>query len=65
MFRATTVAPGTKFMRGGIIDNHTLHDTVFKPGVELFSAHRVAWVKTVEAVEQAEGMPFARAKSKA
>ena len=66
MFRAGTVAPGTKFMRGGIIDNHTLHDTMLKPGVEIFSEHRGAWVSPVEGAEQAIGMgPFVEGRSKA
>lgn len=60
MFRAGTVAPGTRFMRGGIIDDQSLHDTMLKPGVEIFSEHRAAWVNPVSGVEQAKGMgPFA------
>jgi len=61
MFRAGSVAPGTKFMRGGIIDDHRLHDTMLKPGVEIFSEHRAGWVKPVDGVEQAKGMgPFGK-----
>lgn len=61
MFRAGSVAPGTRFMRGGIIDNHTLHNTMLKPQVEIFSEHRAAWVNPVAGVEQAEGMgPFGK-----
>lgn len=53
-------------MRGGIIDNHTLHDTMLKPGVEIFSEHRGAWVSPVEGAEQAIGMgPFVEGRSKA
>ena len=63
MFRAGTVAPGTKFMRGGIIDDHRLHDTMLKPEVEIFSEHRGAWVKPVDGAEQAKGMgPFVKAE---
>lgn len=63
MFRAGEVAPGTKFMRGGIIDDHSLHNTVLKPGVEIFSEHRASWVEPVKGVDQAEGMgPFAPKK---
>jgi hypothetical protein len=66
MFRAGTVAPGTRFMRGGIIDDHRLHDTMLKPGVEIFSEHRGAWVKPVDGAEQAKGMgPFVKAKQEA
>jgi hypothetical protein len=61
MFRAGSVAPGTKFMRGGIIDDHRLHDTMLRPGVEIFSEHRAGWVKPVDGVEQAKGMgPFSK-----
>jgi hypothetical protein len=61
MFRAGTLAPGTRFMRGGIIDDHTLHDTMLKPGVEIFTEHRGAWVKPVDGAEQATGMgPFVK-----
>jgi hypothetical protein len=60
MFRAGAFAPGTKFMRGGIIDDHTLHDTMLKPGVEIFTEHRAKWVKPVDGAEQGKGMgPFA------
>jgi hypothetical protein len=61
MFRAGTVAPGTRFMRGGIIDDHSLHDGMLKPQVEIFTEHRGAWVKPVDGAEQAIGMgPFAK-----
>ncbi len=56
MFRAGECAPGTKFMRGGIVDDHTLHDTILKPGVELFTEHRASWVKPADGVEQAKNM---------
>jgi hypothetical protein len=63
MFRAGTIAPGTRFMRGGIIDDHSLHDTMLKPKVEIFSEHRAAWVSPVEGAEQGKGMgPFVKDK---
>jgi hypothetical protein len=63
MFRAGTIAPKTRFMRGGIIDDHRLHDTILKPEVELFSEHRGAWVKSVDGAKQAKGMgPFVKAE---
>ncbi len=61
MFRAGTIAPGTRFMRGGIIDAHGLHDSMLKPDVEIFSEHRAAWVKPVDGSEQGNGMtPFTK-----
>ena len=64
MFRAGAFAPGTRFMRGGIIDDHTLHDTMLKPQTEIFSEHRAAWVKPVDGAEQAKGMgSFVKSKA--
>lgn len=63
MFRASTLAPGSRFMRGGIIDDHSLHDTFLKPDVEIFSEHRAAWLKPIEGAEQGIGMgPFVKDK---
>lgn len=56
MFRAGTVAPGTRFMRGGPIDDQSLHGTILKPKVEIFSENRVSWLHPVEGVEQAHQM---------
>lgn len=56
MWRQGAVAPGTRFMRGGPIDDHKLHDTVLKPQTEIFTEHRAAWVTPVEGAEQAIGM---------
>lgn len=54
------MAPGTKFMRGGIIDDHRLHDTMLKPDVEIYTEHRAKWVSPVEGAEQGKSMgPFA------
>lgn len=60
MFRQGAFAPGTRFMRGGIIDDHRLHDTFLKPDVEIFTEHRAKWVKAVDGAEQGKAMgPFA------
>jgi hypothetical protein len=64
MFREGAVAPGTRFMRGGPIDDHSLHGTVLKPQVEIFSEHRVSWLKGVDGVEQAKGMGSFEPKKK-
>lgn len=65
MFRKGTIAPGTRFMRGGIIDNHALHDTFLKPDVELYTEHRAKWVSPVEGAEQGIGMsPFQKKSNK-
>ena len=56
MYRAGSIAPGTRFMRGGIIDDHKLHGTMLKPQAELFVEHRSAWLKPVEGAKQMEGM---------
>jgi hypothetical protein len=56
MFRVGDAMPGCKIMRAGVIDDHTLHDTVLKPGVEVYSEHRAGWVKPIEGVRQVQGM---------
>jgi hypothetical protein len=56
MWRQGEVAPGTRFMRGGPIDDHELHNKVIKPQVEIFSEHRAAWVAPVESAKQEIGM---------
>lgn len=56
MYRAGTIAPGTRFMRGGVIDDHALHGTMLKPDAELFTEHRAAWIKPIEGAVQHIGM---------
>lgn len=56
MWRAGEVAPGTRFMRAGPVDDHELFNTVLKPQVEIFSEHRAGWLGPVEGVKQAVGM---------
>ncbi|WVR08778.1 hypothetical protein IAU60_005836 [Kwoniella sp. DSM 27419] len=56
MFRAGSGAPGTRFMRGGMIDDHTIHGTLLRPEVEIFSEHRVSWLDGLEGVKQNIGM---------
>lgn len=56
MWRAGEIAPGTRFMRAGPVDDQALHDAVLKPQVEIFSENRAKWVREVEGVEQAVGM---------
>jgi len=56
MFRVGTIAPGTRFMRGGPVDDHSLHGTVLKPQVEIFSEHRTHWLAPIPGAKQNIGM---------
>jgi hypothetical protein len=56
IWRQGAIAPGTKFMRGGPVDDQSLHNTVLKPQVEIFSENRAAWVSQVEGAKQNIGM---------
>jgi hypothetical protein len=56
MYRQGTIAPGTRFMRGGIIDDHEIHGTILKPQHEIFVEHRAKWLQPVEGAVQHHGM---------
>lgn len=52
MWRQGEVAPGTRFMRGGPVDDQDLINTVLKPQVEIFTEHRADWVTVVDDAKQ-------------
>lgn len=56
MWRQGSIAPGTRFMRGGPIDDQELHSTVLKPQYEIFTENRSRWVSPVVGAKQEIGM---------
>ncbi|ORX36212.1 Mss4-like protein [Kockovaella imperatae] len=56
MYRQGAVGPGTRFMRGGPIDDHELHNTILKPQWEIFTEHRASWIPAVPGARQEIGM---------
>jgi hypothetical protein len=56
MYRVGSIAPGTKFFRGGVVDDHSLHGSVLKPEVEIFTEHRTAWLEPIPGAKQNIGM---------
>jgi hypothetical protein len=52
MYRVSSAYPDKRVLRLGTVDDYTLHETVLKPRVELFSGDRVAWLDGVRGVEQ-------------
>ena len=53
MYRSSSGFPGLSFYRIGTIDDFELQSTIFKPQSELFTEHRMTWLKGTEA----EGIP--------
>ncbi|KAJ4258960.1 hypothetical protein NW762_008048 [Fusarium torreyae] len=56
MWRYSSGYPGLLFMRIGSVDDFHLHETKLRPQVEKFVENRVAWLKPIEGVPQANGM---------
>jgi hypothetical protein len=52
MHRASTGMPDRVFMRLGQVDDFSLHETAFRPTVELFVKDRVTWQHPVEDATQ-------------
>jgi hypothetical protein len=54
MYRVSTGRPGQSILRTGTIDDFSLHETKFRPQVELFTRSRVSWLSGVEGAKQFE-----------
>lgn len=56
MHRISSDTPNKVYMRLGPVDDFALHETAFKPTVQLFVKDRVSWLKPVEGLAQLERM---------
>lgn len=52
MHRISSGMPDRVFMRLGQVDDFSLHETAFKPTVELFVKDRVSWLQPVQGAQQ-------------
>lgn len=59
MYRQGSGAPGTRFLRMGPVDDHSLAGSVLRPQTEQFVEHRVGWLKSLEGegAKLFKGMP--------
>ncbi|KPM43198.1 hypothetical protein AK830_g3363 [Neonectria ditissima] len=58
MYRKSTAFPGASALRIGTVDDFHLHETKLKPRVEQFTHNRVAWLRQLDGVKQAERSAF-------
>jgi len=58
MYRRGDAYPGFSFCRLGTVDDFSLHDGKFAPGVDQFTKDRVSWLKPLEGdkIVRCEGM---------
>lgn len=54
MYRRSSGFPGFSLPRVGTIDDLSLHNTKFKPRVEIWCQSRVAWFDGVEGIKQSQ-----------
>jgi hypothetical protein len=54
MYRMGEQFPDRMILRIGTVDDFSLHETVLRPGREIFTTDRVEWVRAVEGAVQIE-----------
>ncbi|GAA5831715.1 hypothetical protein JCM11251_000805 [Rhodosporidiobolus azoricus] len=52
MYRVSSGMPDLAFVRVGAVDDLSLHESLLKPDIELFTKDRVGWLPPVEGVKQ-------------
>jgi hypothetical protein len=45
-----------KIVKAGVLDDEKALDSVAKPGVELFTEHRVSWIKGIDGADDKTAM---------